>query len=87
MTRERQMVRGWSIPDPNTCLLLLGWGGDTHPRAMHRAPSATVACCLGIPSHPASHQPLCAPSPTVWPPSWGPPRCAAQDGTWLAALG
>lgn len=56
MTRKRQMVRGWSIPDPNTCLLLMKWGGDTHPRAMHRAPSATVACCLDIPSHPA---PLC----------------------------
>lgn len=83
MTRERQMVRGWSIPDPNTCLLLLGWGG---PR--------TPAPCTGHPVPPwraawASllTQPLCAPSPMAWPPSRGPPHCATQDGTWLAALG
>lgn len=74
MTRERQMVRGWSIPDPNTCLLLMKWGGDTHPRAMHRAPSATVACCLDIPSHPA---PLCPQPHGVATFLGSPPLCHA----------
>lgn len=60
MTRERQMVRGWSIPDPNTCLLLLGWGG--HAPQPH---AQGTQCHCGVPpGHPFS------PSPSVPPAPW-----------------
>lgn len=87
MTRKRQMVRGWSIPDPNTCLLLLGWEGARipspctgHPVPPWRAAWASLLTqLLTSPSVPPA--PQCGHLPGV------PPRCAAQDGTWLAALG